>query len=191
MGLANQITLFRLALGPLFVAVFILGGTTGYVLALIVAVLVEATDFLDGYLARAKREISDFGKLVDPMADSLARFSVFLCFLWGGYAHLWMVALLFYRDFVVAYMRIAAAHAGMVMAARLSGKLKAVTQAVAIIAILILIVATPAGDPERVEATRRTAHWLMGLVVLVTVWSGIDYVWSASPILRQLLRRRS
>jgi CDP-diacylglycerol--glycerol-3-phosphate 3-phosphatidyltransferase len=187
---ANQLTLFRLALSPTFVLVFIMGGTTGHVLALLIAIVIEITDILDGYVARTWNETSDFGKLVDPMADSVSRFSVFLCFLWAGYAHLWMVALIFYRDFIVAYIRIAAAKAGVVLAARISGKIKAITQGTVILAILFLIVLTPQNDQDMVEATKYTAHWLMGVVILVTLWSGSDYLRSSFPLIRGLLRRK-
>jgi len=190
-GIANQLTLVRLFLSPVFVGVFIVGGTVGHVLALGIAVVFEITDLLDGYVARWKKETSDFGKLFDPMADSAARFSVFLCFLWGGYAHLWMVAIIFYRDFMVAYMRVAAARAGVVLAARLSGKMKAITQGIIILVILVLIVATPQDDPVSVQSTQTTAQWLMVVVALVTLWSGIDYLRSSLPVLRGLLRRRS
>ena len=191
MGVANQLTLVRLILSPVFVLVFIMGGTAGHVLAFVIAILIEVTDVLDGYIARSWGETSDFGKLVDPMADSVSRFSVFLCFLWGGYAHLWMIAIIFYRDFIVAYIRIAAAKTGFVMAARISGKLKAITQGIVILAILLLIMLTPAHDMEMHEATQRTAQWLMGLVIFVTLWSGADYFRTSLPLIRSLMRPTS
>jgi len=191
LGIANQLSLFRLCVTPIFIVVFILGGTTGYAIALAIAILTEITDALDGYLARAKKETSDFGKLVDPMADTVAHFSVFLCFLWGGYAHLWVVALIFYRELLVAYIRIAAARSGFVLAARLSGKLKALTQGVAILATLVLILRTPQNDPLAVEVTKVTAQHLMVLVAAVTLWSGVDYVRTGFPLLRSLLRRKT
>jgi len=188
-GLANQLTMLRLCLSPVFVLVFLVGGPVGHALALVIAVLFEVTDFLDGYLARSRKDTTDFGKLSDPMADVVARFSVFLCFLWGGYAHLWMVVLIFYREFIVAYIRVAVARSGVVLAARLSGKMKALTQGIVILAILVLIVWTPLDDREGIEAAKRTAKWLMGLVVLVTLWSGADYLRMSLPALRGLLRR--
>jgi len=187
-GIANQLTLVRLGLSPVFVLVFMLGGKVGYVPALAVAILFEVTDLLDGYFARAWKQTTDFGKLFDPMTDGVARFSVFLCFLWGGYAHLWMVVVVFYRDFMVAYMRVAAARVGVVLAARFSGKMKAITQGIVILAVLLLIVLTPLDDPLAIEQTKATSQWLMGLVVLVTLWSGIDYARSSLPVLRGLLR---
>ena len=190
MGIPNQLTLLRLVLSPVFVLVFMLGGTTGHVLALLIAVAFEVTDLLDGYLARTWKATTDFGKLFDPMTDSIARFSVFLCFLWGGYAHLWMIALIFYRELCVAYCRVAAARTGFVLAARISGKIKAITQGIVIFAILLLILWTPQDDPLAIAAAKSTAHWLMGLVVLVTLWSGLDYVRSSLPVLRSLLRKR-
>lgn len=189
MGIANQLTLVRLGLSPVFIVVFIIGGVWGHAGALALAVLFELTDLLDGYLARSRRETTDFGKLFDPMADSVSRFSVFLCFLWGGYAHLWVVALIFYRDFMVAYLRVAAARAGVVLAARLSGKMKAITQGIVILAILVLIVLTPQNDPFAVEQTKLIGRRLMVLVALVTLWSGLDYARASIQVVRRLLGR--
>jgi len=190
-GIANQITLFRLALSPVFIAVFILDGWWGHLAALLIAGAIEVTDLLDGYLARTRKQTSDFGKLVDPMADAVARFSIFLCFLWGEYAHLWVVALIFYRELVVAYIRVAAARAGVVMAARLSGKMKAITEGIVILAILILIVLTPRNDPFAVETTKETARWLMFLVAIAILWSGFDYLRAGLPLLKDLLKHKS
>jgi len=188
-GIANQLTLGRLALSPVFVLVFVLGGKAGHVAALGIACLFELTDILDGYLARSKREMTDFGKLMDPLADSVARFSVFLCFLWAGYAPLWVVVLLFYRDATVAYTRVAAARAGVVLAARWSGKVKAIVQGAAILIVLGLIVLTPADDAAVMAATRQKAHYLMLVVAAVTLWSGVDYLFSSLPLLRRLLKK--
>jgi len=189
-GIANQLTLSRLLLSPVFVLAFVLGGAAGHVAALVIAVLFEVTDLLDGYYARTRSDTTDFGKLFDPLADSVSRFSVFLCFLWGGYADLWVVALIFYRDSIVAYMRVAAAREGVVLAARLSGKMKAVTQGIVILAILLVITATPQGDSLAVGAAKTTAQYLMLIVGAVTAWSGVDYLWSVMPLLAKMLRRR-
>ena len=189
-GVANQLTLLRLALSPVFIAVFIIGGWGCYLAALLVAGLIELTDLLDGYIARSRKQTSDFGKLADPMADTVSRFSIFLCFLWGGFAELWVVALIFYRELIVAYIRVAAARAGTVLAARLSGKIKAMTQGIVILAILILIVLTPSNDPFALDTTKITARRLMILIVIVEVWSGFDYVRMSLPMLRSLLRRK-
>jgi len=189
-GIANQLTTARLLLSPVFVVVFMLGGTGGRLLSLLVAGAFEITDMLDGYFARKRKETSDFGKLFDPMTDSISRFTVFLCLLWGGYAHLWMVALIFYRDLFVAYVRVACARSGMVLPARLSGKVKAIAQGIVIITVLSLILLTDHSDVVAAAATRRTAQWLVGLVVIVTMWSAFDYICSALPVLRSLLHRK-
>jgi len=189
-GIANQLTMARLLLSPVFVVVFMLGDTAGHLLALLIAGAFEITDLLDGYFARKRKETSDFGKLFDPMTDSISRFSVFLCLLWAGYAHLWMVALIFYRDLFVAYLRVACARSGMVLPARLSGKVKAIAQGIVILVILALILITPDHDVVAMGATRLTAQWLMALVVAVTMWSAFDYMRSSLPVLRSLLDRK-
>lgn len=191
MGLPNILSLARLALAPLFIIIFMLGDRQGFVAALVMAFLIEFTDILDGYLARKKNATSDFGKLIDPMADCITHFSVFMCFLWAGYAHLWMIVIIFYREFIVAYIRVAAALSGTVLAARMSGKLKAITQAVVAIAILVMIVFTPEDDTELVIRAKITAQWLMGLVTLVTLWSGIEYVLTNTVPIRAVLQRQS
>ena len=93
-NLANQLTLSRLALGPLFLIAYLGNFEYSIELALIVSVLIEATDVADGIAARSKKQVSDVGKLLDPMSDTIARISYFIGFLVLGYAAAWMVAIL-------------------------------------------------------------------------------------------------
>src|SRR5437773_2518441 len=99
-SLANQLTLSRLALGPLFLIVYLSSWTYSVEAALVVAILIETTDVMDGITARARNQISDVGKLLDPLSDSIARLSYFIGFLIAGYASVWMIAILVYRDMV-------------------------------------------------------------------------------------------
>src|SRR3546814_14892166 len=88
----------------------------------------EVSDALDGILARRSGTVSDFGKVIDPMADSLYRALVFLAFLAVGWMSVWLVAIIFARDIVVAYVRTLSQQIGVTMSAPRSGQIKAAVQ---------------------------------------------------------------
>jgi CDP-diacylglycerol--glycerol-3-phosphate 3-phosphatidyltransferase len=175
MSISLALTCSRLVFGPLFILCFVGPfGWAGKLLALLLGVLIEASDVLDGRVARRRGEVTDLGRLLDPFADSLSRLSVFLAFLAEGYASVWAVAVILYRDVLVAYVRIWAMRKGHVQAARLSGKAKAITQGATILVICAGALAAAAGwiDPERSQLVSR---WIMAGVALVTGLSGLDY----------------
>ena len=180
LNLANLLTVSRLILGPVFIVFFVTGGTWAAIAALALAVVFEITDLLDGYVARYFGQVSSLGKLLDPLADSVSRFSVFLAFMTEETVrgHPWpvfLVVLIFYRDTLVAYTRTFAASTGVVLAARFSGKLKAVVQGIGIIVFLTLRAAS--FFRESLTMYRPLAFYgVMVPIVIVTVWSAFDYV---------------
>ncbi|MDZ7815996.1 MAG: CDP-alcohol phosphatidyltransferase family protein [Planctomycetota bacterium] len=88
---------------PVFIVAFFEESVAGYAIALGATVFFEATDWFDGFVARMTDSVSDLGKLLDPLCDTLSRFTIFLTFLAAGIAPLWMIICLFYRDMMVAY----------------------------------------------------------------------------------------
>jgi len=179
MSLADIITVARLGISVVFVAVCSLGWdeAVGRAAALVLALVAEATDLADGYVARRQRLVSDTGKLLDPYADKIWRFSAFLCIGMRGYADLWMVALIFWRLLTVSHLRTVAVMRNRVIAARVSGKVKAVIQGVGIIAVLGCAAAeklwTPGGDAA--APFRAWAWWIMLVVTVATFLSVFDY----------------
>ena len=198
MNLPNILTLLRLVSAPVFLAVFfadIFPKDKEWLRLLICLILViasEVTDGLDGYLARKFKQVSDFGKLMDPYADSAFRLTAFFCF--AGSSHkwvaLWIVVILLYRDILTSVIRVFAMKRQVVVAARVSGKLKAIAQAAAIISILTIALAqelgpnipgifswigVKGGTPETVLNSSRIIMWA---VLLISIWSGIDYAWA-------------
>ena len=175
MNLPTKITFTRIAGSPLFILFFYLGWRFNRWLLIVAVALViafEITDLIDGLLARRWGQVTDLGKILDPFADCISRFSVFLCFMWAGYASIFMVTLIFYRDIIVANIRIVAAMRGLVIQARTSGKIKAGVQAAVIITVMMGINIFGA-DSERF---RVFSIWAMGVLTAVTVWSGVDYL---------------
>lgn len=175
----NILTLLRVALSPVFLLCFMVHTLGAYILCLVIAIIVELTDFFDGILARKSNQITDFGKLMDPFADSISRFSMFLAFLSAGLAPLWMVAIFFYRDVLVSVVRVFSMKQGILVAARKSGKTKAWVQAVSTFLVLILLILQklqllPAGVSAEVDFKRLTMS-IIGVAAMVTLWSAYDY----------------
>ncbi len=179
---ANLLTLLRLVLAPAFIVLFLTNRPWAALCTLALAMLFEISDLLDGYMARRLGQVSSLGKLIDPLADSICRFSIFLAFTTeeGVRGHPWpllIVALIFYRDAIVAYVRTFAATGGTVLAARFSGKLKAAVQGTGILVFLTLRAASFFWAP--LEAYRPIALYCVMLpILLVTLGSGLDYVCS-------------
>ncbi len=112
--------------------------------------LMELTDLADGLIARRDNMVSDLGKLLDPLVDSLCRTTVFVSFvaMMPSLVPLWIPLVLFYRDMMVAYMRSLAAIKNFAMGARWSGKTKAALQVIAIQVIVVLLVADALANPD-------------------------------------------
>jgi CDP-diacylglycerol--glycerol-3-phosphate 3-phosphatidyltransferase len=180
---ANALTASRIVLAPVFIICFMADGAAGKFAAFAIACLFEVTDLLDGYLARSRGEVTGIGKLIDPLADSISRFSVFLCLLARDYVPVWMIAIIFYRDAMVSYIRVGAAAHEVVLAARTTGKIKAICQGIVTVSVTGLIAAQAAQWIEL--PVRDITWWAMAAVTAVTVLAGIDYLVAFSRIVRQ------
>ena len=173
MTFPNMITLTRILLTPVFMVCFLVPFPMGKLISLAIVVVSEISDVLDGYLARKYNSVTNMGKLIDPLADNLFHFSAFLCFLVLGYAEIWMVAIVFYRETIVSWIRVIAASQDKIVGARVSGKFKAWTQAMTIITVVALVAFESQGIVW-VE-TKKISFWFMCVVTLSTLGSGIDY----------------
>lgn len=177
MTLANWLTSARLLLSPVFVLVFMQEGLWARIAALTIVVVSELTDAFDGHVARSRGEVTDFGKLLDPLADSVSRMSVFIAFMAAGLIPWWMVLIFVYRDSLISTMRTICAYRGEVVAARSSGKIKAIIQATVIIAILlgrIVSAIWPSFLPERL--LNPVAWWLVLIAATYTFYSLYEYL---------------
>ncbi len=179
MNLANKITLFRVALIPVFMVLFMTPNTACRVGALAVFVIASLSDALDGYIARNYNQITNFGKFVDPLADKMLTTSAFLIMLWFGRMSPYALMIVLAREFMVAGIRQIAAADGKVIAASMWGKLKTVSQMVAIIASIIMFL------PYFPENTAKLiTDILVWISVVLTLISGIDYLWKNKSILK-------
>jgi CDP-diacylglycerol--glycerol-3-phosphate 3-phosphatidyltransferase len=184
MNLATVLTLSRVVVAPVFAYVFVSGynnpqaGMGWLWISLGLLTLIELSDMFDGMAARSRNEVTDFGKVCDPVADSVSRQTVFIAFLLTGIIPLWMYLIFFYRDAFMQLLRIVCASNGIVQAARVSGKLKAVFQAIASYVIVGILLLNKYGiDIIPLQSCgRHTGFWVMLAVALYTAFSVIDYI---------------
>ena len=137
MNLPNFLTLLRIFLVPVFTFLLLQELPHGNYLAAIVFIVASITDGLDGYLARSRKEVTRFGKLIDPIADKLLISAALLSLVQLGAISAWIALIIIGREFAVSGLRLLAASEGVVISASKWGKLKTVTQIVAIVALLI------------------------------------------------------
>ncbi len=178
----NLITALRLPLAPLAVAFAVQETTWGYVAAAAVVVLLELTDLADGWMARRYGHVTDFGKLFDPFSDAFCRFTLFLGLFAIGVADLWMIMVIFYRDSSISFFRTVAAVRNVVLAARQSGKIKALVQGIGTVLIFLSLALGPA--LPAVPLLKDLPWWTMLIVTWVTAASFLDYFHANLPLLR-------
>ena len=136
MNLPNKLTLLRVILTPVFMVTLLWEFPFHYAVSLIIFIGASLTDMLDGNIARSRGLVTDFGKFLDPLADKMLTTAAFLGFIPQniGFGVVWMAFIVLFREFAISSIRlIAVSSGGKVIAANIWGKLKTVSQMVAII----------------------------------------------------------
>lgn len=143
MNLPNALTLIRIFLVPLLVVILLTPysedwlGINAYTFAIVVFLAASLTDILDGHLARTRNQVSNLGKLLDPIADKLLVSAALIVLVDKDLAPAWSVVVILGREFIVTGLRSVAATEGVVIQAQTSGKIKMWAQCVAIVALLV------------------------------------------------------
>jgi len=189
--LALYLTLARIVISPIFLLVYLNYQAFGLTLfALPVALLClltvsELSDFFDGFIARKWNQVTQLGKILDPMADSIARISVFLTFTQGVVQLPLLLVLVFlYRDVVISMLRTLCALRGVTLAARISGKIKAVIQAIAAFVILLLMIPYALGKLS-LQSLQEISLYVVAAAAVYTLFSGIEYIYANRSFIRQ------
>ena len=138
MNLPNKLTISRILMTVIFLVVLFVEFPLHYTVALVLFVAASITDCLDGSIARKRGLITDFGKLMDPLADKVLICSAFIAFIEIGWMPAWMVVVVVARELAITGLRLLAASKNIVLAAEKQGKNKTITQIVAIVALLLL-----------------------------------------------------
>ena len=178
MNLPNALTLARIVLVPLLVVVLltsfqghlVLGLPKGIAAALIFAVA-SITDWLDGYLARRRKQITVLGQLLDPIADKLLTTAAFVSLVQLDMAPAWIVAIVIGREIAVTGLRGVAHTRGLIMPASGLGKLKMIAQVVAILALMVA--SDVSGELGRL--LRLLGNGALWVVLALALWSAVEY----------------
>ncbi|MBA3815928.1 MAG: CDP-diacylglycerol--glycerol-3-phosphate 3-phosphatidyltransferase [Parachlamydiaceae bacterium] len=193
MSIANYFTLARIIISPIFLLLYLehdLFGITSQMLPYALLFLLgisELSDGCDGYFARKFNQVTDLGKVLDPMADSISRISVFLTFTLDPIRlPMFLIFIFLYRDSIVSTLRIICALKGFALAARMTGKIKAVIQAFAAFVILLLMIPHSLGILST-DSLHLYSTIAVSLAAVYTVYSGFDYIHSNWQYIAKLL----
>ncbi|HFI0000209.1 TPA: CDP-diacylglycerol--glycerol-3-phosphate 3-phosphatidyltransferase [Streptococcus suis] len=175
-NIPNALTIGRILVIPIFILLLTLwNNAISHTLAAIIFALASITDYLDGYLARKWKVVTNFGKFADPMADKILVMTAFIMLVELGFAPAWVVAIIICRELAVTGLRlILVENGGTVLAAAMPGKIKTFSQMFAVIFLLL--------------------HWtLLGHITLYialffTLYSGYDYFKGASFLFKDTFK---
>ena len=188
MNLPNMLTIFRILLTPIMVIIpllgiqgDIIGIPITYIIMNIIFIIASITDKLDGYLARKRNEVTTFGKFADPLADKILVLAAMMMLVEFDKLPAWIPIIVITREFIVSgYRLIAVEKGGKVIAASIWGKLKTVTQMIAIILAFIDTNAYGAFINQNLAGYHLilniVATVMMSISVIATIFSGYDYL---------------
>ena len=172
MNLPNKLTLARIIAVPFFILAYM---TEHFILALIIFILASITDMLDGQIARKQNLITNFGKIMDPLADKVLVYSAFCLMIADKTMPAWMLIIILAREFIVAGVRTVAASEGIVIAADMSGKIKTVLQMIAV-PLLLLAKAVASSEASWASYVNIVAQVFLWASLVMTVYSGCEYI---------------
>lgn len=176
--IASKVTIARICLIPVFIVCYGLWGSlwSGAIPAA-VFVLGSMTDWVDGYLARSRNEVTNFGKFMDPIADKLLVMSAFVLLVGDGRMTGVSCIIILAREFIISGFRLIASDRGMVLAAGKLGKIKTTLQIIAIVLLLL-------NNFPFVYIGIPMDKIVLAAAVVMTVWSGADYIVKNRQILK-------
>ena len=184
MNLANKLTLIRIILVPIFLVFIAYQGLPyGSVIATLIFIIASVTDQLDGYIARSRNQVTNFGKFMDPLADKLLVTAALISLVELQLVPAWAAIVIIAREFAVSGLRTIAASEGLVIAASWWGKIKTVIQIIAIVLLLLQVnIINSPGIKELVAGSNFLRNFFiyvpdifLYLAVAITIISGVDY----------------
>ncbi len=169
MNLPNKLTVARVCMVPLFMIALLMNTEGSRIVATVLFALASLTDMLDGQIARKYHLITNFGKLMDPLADKILTAAAMVCLVELGDLAAWIVVIVLFREYAITGLRSVAASENIVIAAGIWGKVKTVCQMFALMLLML--------KPQIVALCGVDLGLLLMYVALIlTVYSGVDYV---------------
>lgn len=190
MNLPNKLTIFRIILVPIMVIITFFDIDIKWILVDAIFIIASLTDKLDGHIARSRNLVTTFGKFLDPIADKILVLSAMLVLVEAAKLPAWIPIIVLFREFIVSgYRLVAVEKGGKVVAASVWGKLKTVTQMVALVLAIV--------DPNAFGACftgtlSGFSFWynlivtiLMIISVVATIFSGVDYIVKGKDLFKE------
>ena len=196
MNLANKLTIFRMILVPIMVIIpflgienEILGIPLTYIIIDIIFIIASITDKLDGYIARSRKQVTTFGKFLDPIADKILVLAAMIMLVEFGKLPAWIPVIVLAREFIVSgYRLIAVEKGGKVVAASVWGKLKTVTQMIAIILAFLDVNAFGACFKGNLTGFALILNAIVTIMMIIqtiaTIFSGYEYLKEGKDLLK-------
>ncbi|QNO16492.1 CDP-diacylglycerol--glycerol-3-phosphate 3-phosphatidyltransferase [Alkalicella caledoniensis] len=190
MNLANRITLARIFLAPIFMVIIVINIPYGELIAAAFFIIAASTDGLDGYIARKNKQVTNFGKFLDPLADKLLITAALFTLVWMKELGPIIAFIIISREFAVTGLRVIAASEGIVIAASKWGKIKTIMQIIAISALTI--------NAGLADTNVAFLQWFLNffrvdiiayvsliLAVILTIFSGLDYFYKNRHVIKK------
>ncbi len=203
MNLPNKITTVRICLVPVFIIVLLLPFSWANIAGLIIFIIASITDSLDGHIARSKNLVTNFGKFLDPLADKLLVSAALIALVGMDKIPSWFATIVIAREFMVTGIRLLASGEGRVIAASIWGKLKTITQIIAVSLLLLDVTAPLPADESDVFMFGKMGNLISTysnapiqntigilatvmiiLAIIITIFSGVDYLVKNKDILK-------
>lgn len=189
MNIANRLTILRIILTFIFMFFLFCHGLWAKVASLAIFIFAALSDFFDGLIAHRKNMVTDFGRLMDPIADKILVLAAFAAFVQMQLLDAWMFVIIVSREILITSLRLFALNKGKVLSPTRAGKHKTLSQMLVIFSILGFIVAKEAmlsyftWNPAWERFFRQGIYLLMLLTVGLTLYSGISYLWENRKII--------
>mgnify|MGYP001610977822 FL=1 len=192
MNIANRLTVLRIILTFVFMFFLFCHGLWAKALSLAIFIFAALSDFFDGRIAHKKNMVTDFGKLMDPIADKILVLAAFTAFVQMQLIDAWMFVIIVSREILITSLRLFALNKGKVLSAAKAGKHKTVSQMAVILYILGFIVlkeimlAFFTWNPAWERFFRNSVYILMLFTVGLTLYSGLYYLWENRKVITRL-----
>lgn len=189
MNLANRLTMLRIALTPVFMFFLFCHGLWFKAAAFAIFIFAALSDFFDGMIAQKRNMVTDFGRLMDPIADKILVLAAFAAFVQMQIIEAWMFVIIVSREILIISLRLFALNKGKVLSATRAGKHKTLSQMLVIFLILVFIVLKEVmltyftWNPAWESFFRQSIYVLMLLTVGLTLYSGLSYLWENRKII--------
>jgi CDP-diacylglycerol--glycerol-3-phosphate 3-phosphatidyltransferase len=167
-------------------------GLWAKVLSFVIFIFAALSDFLDGRIAQRRNMVTDFGKLMDPIADKILVLAAFAAFVQMQLIEAWMFVLIIFREILITSLRLFALNKGKVLSATKVGKHKTASQMIVIFTILVFIVAKEimlaffTWNPAWENLFHKGIYFLMLATIILTLYSGLSYLWDNRKIISKI-----